>query len=125
MRTAAVATAVMLAVFIAAIASAWARGLQIDCGCFGGGGEVAAGQTAYASEIARDTALLLLEVQRTVLATEPFQLAIPENDPRRGPVALTSCRDDGWIIGPPRRISGRRSGRCAAGQASSRPSSKR
>ncbi|MGY1844827.1 MauE/DoxX family redox-associated membrane protein [Modestobacter sp. SYSU DS0875] len=59
-RTAAIAAAVLMAVFIAAIAAAWARGLQIDCGCFGGGGEVAAGQTAYPGEIARDTGLLLV-----------------------------------------------------------------
>jgi uncharacterized membrane protein YphA (DoxX/SURF4 family) len=59
-RTAAIASAVLLVVFVAAVASAWARGLQIDCGCFGGGGEVAAGETAYLSEILRDLALLLV-----------------------------------------------------------------
>ena len=41
------ATAVLLVVFIAAVASAAARGLSIDCGCFGGGGPVPPGQTAY------------------------------------------------------------------------------
>ncbi|HEX2072952.1 MAG TPA: MauE/DoxX family redox-associated membrane protein, partial [Geodermatophilus sp.] len=41
-RTAAVAGAALLVVFLAGVGSAWARGLQIDCGCFGGGGEVAA-----------------------------------------------------------------------------------
>jgi uncharacterized membrane protein YphA (DoxX/SURF4 family) len=59
-RTAAIASAVLLAVYIAAIASVWARGLSIDCGCFGGGGQVAAGQTNYGGEIARDAALLLV-----------------------------------------------------------------
>jgi uncharacterized membrane protein YphA (DoxX/SURF4 family) len=59
-RTAALASAALLAVFIAGIAAAWARGLQIDCGCFGDGGPVAAGQTAYPGEIARDAGLLLL-----------------------------------------------------------------
>jgi len=59
-RTAAIASAVLLAVFIAAVSSAWARGLQIDCGCFGGGGEVAAGETAYGTELLRDAALLLV-----------------------------------------------------------------
>ena len=59
-RAAAIASAVMLVVYIAAIVSAWARGLQIDCGCFGGGGEVAAGQTAYPGEVARDVGLLFV-----------------------------------------------------------------
>ena len=36
----------LMVVFIAAVASAAARGLSIDCGCFGGGGQVAPGQTA-------------------------------------------------------------------------------
>ena len=37
-RGAAVVSAVLFVAFIVGIASAWARGLTIDCGCFGGGG---------------------------------------------------------------------------------------
>ena len=59
-RTAAIASAVLLVVFIGAVGSAWARGLQIDCGCFGNGGQVAAGKTAYPLEILRDVGLLLV-----------------------------------------------------------------
>jgi len=42
------------------IASAWARGLQIDCGCFGGGGPAHADAAKYVSELARDFGLLVL-----------------------------------------------------------------
>src|SRR4051794_28536645 len=58
-RTAAIAAAVLLVVFLVGVGSAWARGLQIDCGCFGNGGEVGGGQTASPLEILRDSALLL------------------------------------------------------------------
>ena len=52
----------IMMVFIAAISQAWARGLTIDCGCFGGGGQVAANETKYLSEIMRDTGLVLLAI---------------------------------------------------------------
>jgi uncharacterized membrane protein YphA (DoxX/SURF4 family) len=61
-RIVAAASALLLLIFIAAVASAAARGLSIDCGCFGGGGEVAPGETAYGIELVRDTGLLLLAV---------------------------------------------------------------
>lgn len=59
-RTAALASSLLLVVFLMGVGSAWARGLQIDCGCFGHGGEVAAGETAYPAEVARDVALLVI-----------------------------------------------------------------
>ena len=59
-RTSALGAAGLVVVFLVGVSSAWARGLQIDCGCFGGGGQVQAGQTAYPAEVARDTALLLV-----------------------------------------------------------------
>lgn len=59
-RLSAVVSAVLLVIFLAGVVSAWARGLTIDCGCFGGGGQVAAGDTAYPQEIARDLGFLVL-----------------------------------------------------------------
>ncbi len=80
-RTAAVASAVLLVLFVVGVASAAARGLSIDCGCFGGGGEVAGGQTRYTEEIVRDLALL---AGALVLA--------------RWPRSRLSV--DGWLRGP-------------------------
>jgi len=43
------------------IAWAWAHGLRIDCGCFGGGGQLGAGQEpTYLVDILRDFGLVLL-----------------------------------------------------------------
>jgi len=57
-RTAAVVGGLLMVVFVAGIASAWARGLSIDCGCFGEGGTIDPSQTAYLPEILRDVGLL-------------------------------------------------------------------
>ncbi|HET9779094.1 MAG TPA: MauE/DoxX family redox-associated membrane protein [Propionibacteriaceae bacterium] len=59
-RAVAAAAAMLLVIFIAGVISAAARGLSIDCGCFGGGGAVAPGDTAYGTELVRDVGLLLL-----------------------------------------------------------------
>ena len=60
-RVAAIASVVLFAVYIGAIASVWARGLRIDCGCFGTGGALTGDQRPqYALEILRDIALLLV-----------------------------------------------------------------
>lgn len=58
-RGAAVLSALLFVVFIIGIASAWARGLEIDCGCFGGGGYDPDAASKYPVEIARDAVLLL------------------------------------------------------------------
>lgn len=59
-RIVAVVSALLLLAFIVGIASAWARGISIDCGCFGGGGTVDASKTEYFREILRDSGFLLL-----------------------------------------------------------------
>ncbi|MFI7430445.1 MauE/DoxX family redox-associated membrane protein [Micromonospora sp. NPDC049836] len=82
-RLAAGVGAALLVVFIAGIASAWARGLAIDCGCFGSGGQLAAGQApSYLPEILRDLGFLVLA---------GFLLCWP-----RTPFAV-----DGWLTGAP------------------------
>ncbi|MCG5212470.1 DoxX family protein [Streptosporangium sp. KLBMP 9127] len=60
-RAAGVVSALLMLAFVIGIASAWARGLRIDCGCFGGGGQLAAGQEPeYFWEIVRDFGIFLL-----------------------------------------------------------------
>lgn len=59
-RAVGVLSALLMLAFIVGVAQAWARGLAIDCGCFGGGGQVDPGQTAYVAELLRDTLFLAL-----------------------------------------------------------------
>ena len=59
-RYAAIFGAVLMVAFIIAIAQAWARGLSIDCGCFGDGGAVDPSQTKYLESILRDIGFALL-----------------------------------------------------------------
>ena len=63
-RYSAIFSGIIMVIFIAAIASVWARGLLIDCGCFGGGGEIDPSlksqvHRAYFTEITRDLGLAL------------------------------------------------------------------
>jgi uncharacterized membrane protein YphA (DoxX/SURF4 family) len=73
-RLTAVLSAVVLVAFIAGVISAAARGLSIDCGCFGGGGDVAAGQTAYTEEILRDLGFLTLAVYLILRPDTPLSV---------------------------------------------------
>jgi len=61
-RGAAVVSALLFVAFIVGIASVWARGIEIDCGCFGGGGYDPDATSKYPWEVARDTGLLALSV---------------------------------------------------------------
>jgi uncharacterized membrane protein YphA (DoxX/SURF4 family) len=74
-RLVAAFSGLLLLVFIAGVAQAWARGLSIDCGCFGGGGDVAPDKTSYGTELLRDSGFLVLAAwlmirPRTLLALD-------------------------------------------------------
>ncbi|MFP5417373.1 MAG: MauE/DoxX family redox-associated membrane protein [Actinomycetes bacterium] len=75
-RLSAILGALLMAAFTFAIASAWARGLTLDCGCFGGGGEIPAEQAfaAYPWEIARDLGLVACGAWLDVFPRTPFSL---------------------------------------------------
>lgn len=78
--------ALVMAAFIFGISSVWARGLSIDCGCFGTGGLVNPEDTQYPLDIARDTLFLLsglwLVVRpRSVFAVDNLLLPTLPGDP--------------------------------------------
>lgn len=58
-RICAAVSAALCVVFLIGIIQAAARGLQLECGCFGGGGETQGG-TTYTLDILRDVGLLIL-----------------------------------------------------------------
>ena len=59
-RASGVLSSLLFIAFIFGISWAWAKGLQIDCGCFGGGGFDADATDKYPWDIARDVGLLAL-----------------------------------------------------------------
>jgi uncharacterized membrane protein YphA (DoxX/SURF4 family) len=80
-RVAAVSSAVLLVIFIGGVISVWMRGLSIDCGCFGGGGDIANATGRYRWEIARDIGFLLLAgwlavFPRTVASLDAVMLGV-------------------------------------------------
>jgi len=74
-RYAAALFGLMMVVYIIGIASAWARGLNIACGCFDAGGPLDPGQAnAYAVDILRDIALAGLAAVLMVWPKSPASL---------------------------------------------------
>ena len=64
-RLGAIAGGALMVMFIIAIGQAWARGISLDCGCFGKGGLLETDELPvwnYTLEIARDIGLALLAV---------------------------------------------------------------
>jgi protein-disulfide isomerase/uncharacterized membrane protein YphA (DoxX/SURF4 family) len=77
-RYAAAVSAVLLLIFLVGLVEAAARGIKLECGCFGGGGGTT-GSTSYTLDILRDLGLLVLSA---------FLILWP----------LTKLSVDGWII---------------------------
>lgn len=61
-RISAALGSLLMLVFVIGISQAWARGLSIDCGCFGGGGQVEPGTASYLPELLRDAGLAALGI---------------------------------------------------------------
>ncbi len=73
-RISAALSAILMIAFMIAITQAWARGLSIDCGCFGGGGQVPEGEANYLTPLLRDTGLALLGIYLTLFPHTKFGL---------------------------------------------------
>ena len=73
-RITAVLSAILMIAFMIGISQAWARGLSIDCGCFGGGGQVAPGEADYLTPLLRDTGLALLALYLVKFPRSRFSL---------------------------------------------------
>ena len=73
-RMAACLSGLLMFAFIIGISQAWARGLSIDCGCFGGGGQVAPGEADYLTPLLRDTGLTILAIYLTRFPHTKFGL---------------------------------------------------
>lgn len=95
-RLSAAVSAALLLVFLVGLIQAAARGLQLECGCFGAGGTTQ-GSTSYSLDILRDVGLLVLAV---FLVVWPFtRLSIEEflarNDYVERPSAKRMRTDSG------------------------------
>ncbi len=72
-RAAALVTAGLLVMFVVGIVAAWARGLAIDCGCFGTtGAAVADPVRGYVVDLLRDGALLALALWLAARPASPL-----------------------------------------------------
>jgi uncharacterized membrane protein YphA (DoxX/SURF4 family) len=99
-RGASVVSALLFVAFVVGISSAWARGLSIDCGCFGGGGEIPDAAAKYPGEIARDVGLLALSAWLVVRPRSRWALdsvlfrSTPDPDPTDAEGSLDGAEED-------------------------------
>lgn len=96
-RAAALVSILLLSAFVVGISAAWARGLQIDCGCFSSGGQLGPGERpTYGWELLRDAGLLVLAgllvwrphsriAADRWLLTRPAPITEPEPEQREQP----------------------------------------
>lgn len=73
-RVMGILSALLMLVFVIGISQAWARGLSIDCGCFGGGGQVEPGEANYLSPLLRDAGLAALGIYLFLKPRSKFAL---------------------------------------------------
>jgi uncharacterized membrane protein YphA (DoxX/SURF4 family) len=86
-RWAGLLTALLMTAFVLGIASVWIRGYNIDCGCFGGGGDISADDRTwrYTSEILRDLLFTGMGVWLVAWPRTRFGLDISPSDVEEQP----------------------------------------
>jgi uncharacterized membrane protein YphA (DoxX/SURF4 family) len=73
-RPAAVVTGLLSLAFFIGVASAWARGLSIECGCFGNGGYTSNPVPGYVRELAINTAMIVASLWLIARPASRFSL---------------------------------------------------
>ncbi|MGH8961402.1 MAG: MauE/DoxX family redox-associated membrane protein [Jatrophihabitantaceae bacterium] len=94
-RLAALVSGLLFVVFLIGLIQAAARGLQLECGCFGGGGESAT--TSYTLDILRDIGLLILAAYLVIWSTTRLSVEefLARNDHVEAPSAKRMRTDKG------------------------------
>jgi len=73
-RLASIVWLLMMAAFMFGVIWAWVRGYSIDCGCFGGGGDVAEGTTNYPLHMLERVGFVILGVWLLVFPRTKFSV---------------------------------------------------
>ena len=96
-RAAAAVSGLLFVVFLVGLVQASIRGIQLECGCFGGGGVTDGGNTQYTLDILRDVGLLVLAAYLVVWAFTHFSMDgfIARNDTVEAPSAKRLRTDQG------------------------------
>ncbi len=73
-RWTAIVWLLMMAAFVFGVAWAWSKGYSIDCGCFGGGGDIPEGTTDYPGHMLERAGFVALGVFLLVFPRTPLSL---------------------------------------------------
>lgn len=73
-RSASIVWLLMMAGFLTGVIWAWSQGLTIDCGCFGGGGEVDASETNYPFHVMERVGFIALGTYLAIWPRSKFSL---------------------------------------------------
>ncbi|WP_297082310.1 MauE/DoxX family redox-associated membrane protein [uncultured Demequina sp.] len=87
-RTSSIIWLLMMAAFTTGVIWAWANGLSIDCGCFGGGGEVEEGTANYPAHLLERVGFIILGTYLAIWPRSRFSV-----DARLAPAPVDGVED--------------------------------